>query len=109
MKGLRTRRTRQIKIRLTSGEHSSLMAKRGHMRLASWVRESCLRGIPPTIPPINRQAMAELHRIGSNLNQIARSVQFGSSPDLIDLREQVSALRSIRSTLAGAAPVGAAK
>ncbi len=95
------RRTRQIKIRLTSGEHSSLLAKRGHMRLASWMRESCLFGLRPTIPPINQQAMAALQGIGANLNQIARHAnQGGGDLDLIGLREQVSALRA---ALAGAA------
>ena len=95
------RRDHQIKIRLTSSEHSSLMAKRGHMRLASWVRESCLNGVPPVIPSINLTALAELHRIGGNLNQLARHAnQGGGDLDLIGLREQVSALRA---ALAGAA------
>ena len=94
-------RKKEIKIRLSATEHAALVQKRGRMRLASWMRTTCLDGMPAAIPKINVQALAELHRIGSNLNQIARSVNSGSdATNLHELRAQVSDLRA---TLAGAA------
>ncbi len=86
-------REKEIKIRLTHAEHSLLMAKRGKMRLATWMRESCLSGMPAAIPLINVRALSELHRIGSNLNQLARSVNSDISIDLQSLHDQASALR----------------
>lgn len=93
-------RKKEIKIRLSWEEHSALLQKRGKMRLASWMRAACLDGIPPAIPTINIAALAELQRLGGNLNQLARAVNSGTQiADLLELRQQASALRA---TLAGA-------
>lgn len=92
-------RNREIKIRLADGEHAALMRRKGSMRLAAWMRESCLHGIPPTIPPANADTMQNLQRIGGNLNQIARRM---NATDELDINELRSTISDLRATLAGA-------
>jgi len=92
-------RNREIKIRLTDIEHADMDSKRGKMRLATWMRETCLHGSPPVIPQINIEAMSQLRGIATNINQIARRTNGGAACDLDDLHSEVSALRS---ALAGA-------
>lgn len=92
-------RKKEIKIRVCESELAALQAKRGKMRLATWLRTCALNSVPPSIPQINQTALTELHRIGSNLNQLARSANAGDTADLLDLRAQVSDLRA---ALAGA-------
>lgn len=86
-------RMKRVEVRLSNAEHSVMLARRGKMRLAAWMRHTCIQGIPPTIPTINQDALGELHRIGSNLNQIAKAINSGDAADLNSLRQQVSALR----------------
>jgi hypothetical protein len=92
-------RNKEIKIRLTDAEHEQLMQKRNKMRLAAWMRETCIRGQPPVIPQINQEALAQLRGIATNINQIAHRLNGGASIDLDDLHSEVSALRAV---LAGA-------
>ncbi len=92
-------RIKQVIIRVSPSEHSEMLARAGKMRLAPWLRAAALDAIPPTIPQINRDALAELHRVGANLNQIARKLNSSGEVDLHDLRSTVSELRA---TLAGA-------
>lgn len=95
------KRTKQIIIRASSAEHAELLKRAGKMRLATFLRTAALEGVPPQIPEINRDALTELHRVGSNLNQIARHANSSGSDlgDLSDLRQQIAALRL---TLVGA-------
>lgn len=88
-------RNRVIKVRLSDGELMRIQAKRGTLRLACFVREAVLDGLPPIIPPINRAALAELQRLAGNLNQIARHANQvgGDLGDLDDLRRLIAALR----------------
>lgn len=93
-------RTHRIEIRLNSEELATLNARRGALRLRTFIRVAVLDSAPPVIPSINRDALAELHRVGSNLNQIARKLNTTGEPvDLRNLRAQVSDLRA---ALAGA-------
>jgi hypothetical protein len=96
---METKRTKQIIIRVSNDEHLHMMAKRGRLRLATWMRETCLRGSPPVIPQSNAEMMAELRKIGTNINQIAHRLNGGAACDMDDLHSEVSALRS---ALAGA-------
>lgn len=86
-------RTVEIKIRLSVNEHEKLLAKRGKMRLATWVRETCLHGMPPIIPQLNLAALPELQRIGGNLNQIAHRLNSGEAADILKIRSEVHRLR----------------
>jgi len=85
----------QIKIRLDEEEHSALMAKKGSMRLAPWLRACALGSTPFQVPPINSQAVAELGKIGSNLNQLAKFANRSGGFDLDhkELKTEMAALR----------------
>ena len=89
-------RTKEIKIRMTANEHQTLMQKRGKMRLASWMRESCINTMPPAMPEISVQALRELHRIGSNLNQLARQL---NSTGHVDAAEAIAEIKTLRAHL----------
>lgn len=82
-------------MRVSAEELCSIdrLASARSMRRATFLRCSALDSIPPVVPQVNRIALAEFHRIGSNLNQIARAVNCGNSLDLIELRAQIAALR----------------
>jgi len=86
-------RSNRVEIQLSDDEIAKLNKLRGSMRLRTFIRCAVLDSIPPTIPEINRRALDELHRIGSNLNQLARSVNQGEAADLLELRQQSAALR----------------
>lgn len=96
-------RSRRVEIRLNDREFEELNSRRGALRLRTFVRVASLGNPPARIPEINRTALAELQRIGGNLNQIARHLNTtgasAEASDLNSLREQVSQLRA---TLAGA-------
>lgn len=98
-------RIKRIQLRVSEHEHEQFraLARRRSMRLANFVRTAILHGHPPAIPEINRQALADLQRIGGNLNQLARHLNSGGeltdADTLNELRAQASALRA---ALAGA-------
>ena len=74
------RRTEQVKIRLTLGEAEFLreQADIAGMSLSELVRRRAL-GLPvqPTPSRIDGRLLAELNRIGVNVNQLARSIHTG--------------------------------
>lgn len=67
------RATSAFRIRLTAVEREQIEAKAAAagVSLSQLIRSAVLRYRMPA-PPIVREAMAELHHIGVNLNQIAR-------------------------------------
>lgn len=70
-----SKRTKEIKIRLTDDEHSALIARATSPKLAEWVRETCLDTRKPAarkIPLVDPQLLRALAGIGNNVNQIAR-------------------------------------
>lgn len=96
-------RNKEIKIRLTESEHSTLLAKSTKPRLAEWMREFCLsseQSKKNEMPSCDPKFLAEFSKIGSNLNQIARAVntvRLSNKP--LDKVEILSALSSIEAEL----------
>ena len=88
-------RNREIKIRLSGEEHATLLKKRGKMRLATWMRESCINGMPSAIPTINQSALSELHRVGINLNQIAVRLNVDQQVHISETLDQISQLKTV--------------
>lgn len=68
-------RTKRIIIRLTEQEHQRLLDKKTKAGLATWIRETCLDS--PTddrkaVETADPKLLAQLAKIGGNLNQIAK-------------------------------------
>ena len=63
------KRTKEIKIRLTSDEFAKLQQRRTK-NLAGWLRDLALGAVP--IRQADPALVHQVARIGSNLNQIAR-------------------------------------
>lgn len=70
-------RNKEIKVRLTQEEYEQLLQRKTKPRLAEWIRETCLDQKPKkeilTVDPL---LLYELNKIGVNLNQIAKKVQY---------------------------------
>ena len=87
------RRAVILTIRLTGTEHIQLQAAartRG-ISLSALGRSLLLGKVPP--PNIDRAFAQELGRVGSNLNQIARSLNSGVFPGEERLQTEIQALR----------------
>lgn len=92
------KRTKAIMIRLTDNEHQALMNKKTKARLAEWIRDSVLTGVPQRqIKAADPKLLFELNRIGVNLNQIAH--QCNSQKPSIDLVSVLATLRNIEKNL----------
>lgn len=68
-------RTKRIIVRLTEQEHQRLLDKKTKAGLATWIRETCLDS--PTddrkaVKTADPKLLAQLAKIGGNLNQIAK-------------------------------------
>lgn len=91
-------RVHSVHVRMTAAELAELDAKRGHMQRGSWLRQSAMHRIPPTIPAINRDAWAALATAVANLNQYQAAINKKMAHEIpqavLDaLREQVQCLR----------------
>ena len=88
-------RKKQILFRATDLEYLQIktMATTRKMRTATFIREALLRGITPTIPQINQTTLAELQRIGNNLNQLAKSLNTTGYTDIKEAQKQIAELR----------------
>jgi hypothetical protein len=71
------KRERVIKIRCTDAEYDTLVERSTKLRLAEWIRETCL-GVPAKraapLPTVSPELQRQLTGIGNNLNQLARTV-----------------------------------
>jgi len=73
------KRTKEIKIRLTEEEHQALLERMEGGELATWIRKICLDEKPnknrnyKIADPV---LLASLARIGGNLNQISKKLNF---------------------------------
>lgn len=102
------RRVHKVDTRFDGIEHASLIAAAQAARLtkAGYIRSLVLGGCPgprsQRAPSVNAQALAQatgaLHKVGSNLNQIARVLNSGGAN--VTTREYLAALRELRAVLA---------
>lgn len=92
-------RTVSVKVRMTTAEHALLQSKRGKMRLAAWMRETCKSEMPREIPAINIQVLKELNYIGININQLAKELNATGKVRSSDI---VGDIRTLRQVLLGA-------
>ena len=117
--GPRGERTKTVAVRLTPAEHAQWVAAaeaEGRGQMGRWVRETVtarLEGCPAAAPVATgeaRQMRAELARMGSNLNQIARALNISAlggapAPALEDIARNLEAARellgSVRDELRG--------
>lgn len=66
-------RTKEIKIRLTEGEHQALLDRMEGNQLATWIRKIALsQKIAKPYKKADPKLLASLGRIGGNLNQVAK-------------------------------------
>jgi len=72
------KRTKKIEIMTTNEEYELLLQRKTKPRLAEWIRETCLDQKPKKeVTTVDPLLLYELNKIGVNLNQIAKKVQFG--------------------------------
>lgn len=96
------KRTKEIKIRLTEQEHQILLDKKTGAELATWIRDTCLEVKNPkrkTIKTADPKLLLQLARIGSNLNQIAKTANTQAKADIINVVRLTTELITIREQL----------
>lgn len=67
-------RLHSVSCRLTDAELALLDERRGQVSRGEWLRRAALSRPPRIVPTINKEAWAELARVGSNLNQLTRAL-----------------------------------
>lgn len=101
-------RTKSVRVRLTADELVEVEtdADRSGLAVGSYVRAKVLTGPAPRAvrtPPVDRQALAQvlalLGRVGSNVNQISRTLNFGERHDAAALEKSLRELSEMRATL----------
>lgn len=97
----KTKRTKEIKIRLTEQEHQALLdRKKGE--LAVWIRNTCLeQEIPQSkqVKTADPELLRQLAKIGGNLNQIAKHANTDALGGKIDRLRLLGELAVIREQL----------
>lgn len=90
-----------VSVRLNPAELAWLDGVRSLVRMqrGEYLRQASLGKMPPTIPPINREAWASLARVAANLNQYQHRLNEGTAsghpPETIQaLTELVQDLRA---------------
>jgi len=92
------KRNKEIKVRLTQEEYEQLLQRKTKPRLAEWIRETCLDQKPAKrVSTVDPLLLYELNKIGVNLNQIAKKVQYGKHNiewliEIIQLERQLASL-----------------
>jgi len=93
------RRTKEIKIRLTDGEHQRLLERSQRTHLAEWLRELGLGERTPSkrrkLPDVDPQLFRHIAGTSNNLNQIARKLNQMQSLGAEDTIRLLSLLTSI--------------
>lgn len=106
-------RQRVVSVRLTEAEHATWVAAAAGRQLGRWVRGELfarLAGIPaaPAGGSADRALIAEVRRIGVNVNQIARRLNDGQRADaamLVVLKGAETALWAVHAAvIAGEGP-----
>jgi len=92
------KRTKKIEIMTTDKEYEQLLQRKTKPRLAEWMRETCLDQKPTKcVSAVDPLLLYELNKIGVNLNQIAKKVQFGEHNiewlvEIIHIEQQLASL-----------------
>lgn len=95
------RRVHCVSVRLHAGELAIVDARRGRLQRGEYLRVAALDRLPPPPPPeINRQAWADLGRLASNLNQIAKRMWMYGERERSEIeRSEIESLVSLISEL----------
>lgn len=89
------KRTKQLIIRVNENEYQELLKRKSKIRLAEWMREVCLdKPIRKTVNVIDPKLLYELARIGGNLNQLAKKINFLDNIDSIALSTELAVIRN---------------
>lgn len=105
-------RQQSVRARVTPDEYAAIekRARAAGLSTAAYLRACALGDKGPRSqrrPPVELEqfgkAIAELNKIGSNVNQIAHTVNLGKDPDQILLRRMAEELSIAVSALLGAA------
>ncbi len=93
-------RTKALLVRFRPDELADLhaVARGQKMRTATFVRTSIGRSIN-IVPELNQQAWAELSRVSSNLNQLAKRL---NQTGIVNQRIALAELQALRAALVGA-------
>lgn len=86
-------RSVSVACKLTEAEAEVVDQKRGQMGRGQWLREAAFKNAPKPIPEINREAWADLARLGGNLNQVAKHLNEGGKIEVGELRSLLDQLR----------------
>jgi len=87
------KRAHCISVRMNVAELADLDNKRGRIPRGEWLRLASEDKLPPSIPPLNRQAWIELSRSASNLNQVSRKLNSGDEVEVSELRQVLADFR----------------
>lgn len=94
----------RVSVYLTAAELADLDRLRGGVGRGAWLRRAGLGQSPRSVPPINREAWAELARVAGNLNQHQRTINEGrAAPGPVDLAEIRAVVDALRRELLGVA------
>ncbi len=104
-------RSKRLTIRFTDAEYAEIeaAADRAGLAIGSHTRAMLLNGRAPRAvrtPPADRKALAQvlalLGRLGSNVNQISRTLNFGEQHDAAALARAVKEITEMRDALMAA-------
>jgi len=104
-------RSKRLTIRLTEAEYAEIetAADRAGLAVGSHGRAMLLNGRAPRAvrtPPVDRAALAKnlglLGRVGSNVNQISRALNFGEQHDEAALAKALREIGEMRDALMAA-------
>ena len=104
-KVLEQKQVNRINVYVTDDELHALKQRAGSLKVTEYLRSTALDRpivLPIKVPEVNLDAVKELSRIGSNLNQIARQLNTFRSFDSDELTALASELRDSMAKLLGA-------
>jgi uncharacterized protein (DUF1778 family) len=101
-------RQKALRVRLTDAERAALdeAAEQAGLSLASYARQALLGAPPPRQarrPPVAKaelaRVLAQLGKVGSNLNQLAHAANVGAAVDGVALAAELGELAAVRAAL----------
>lgn len=101
-------RTKRVSLSLSDHEYETLTAAAGDERVSAWARERLLESLATDPAPGAgvevARLRADLGRVGSNLNQLVRTVNSGQIVPSAELLEAVQATREELARVRGELP-----